>query len=102
MKADVTSHRSLIVAACWGLAMLLAAASLQRARGQLLQGTIDGNVTDASQAAVAGAKVVATDQATNLVRDTTTSSAGVHNRTAVPPGTYSVTVSAPSFQNHTR
>src|SRR5438045_945608 len=31
------------------------------ASGQLIQGTIDGNVTDASQAAVAGAKVVATN-----------------------------------------
>src|SRR4051812_6935573 len=69
---------------------------------QLLQGTIDGNITDASQAALAGAKVVGTEQATGFVRDTTTGTDGVYSLSALPPGTYTVTVSAPGFQTYTR
>ena len=44
------------------------------AQGQLLQGSLGGNVTDASQAAIVGAKVVATDQTTGFSRETVTSS----------------------------
>src|SRR6185437_11255286 len=71
------------------------------ARAQLLQGSITGNVTDASQAAVVGAKVVATEQTTNFTRDTTTNGAGVYNLPTMPPGTYTLTVTAPSFQTST-
>ena len=67
-------------------------------QAQLLQGSITGNVTDSSQAAVAGAKVVATEQTTNFTRDTTTNAAGVYNLPTMPPGSYTVTVTAPSFQ----
>ena len=42
----------------------------------MLQGTIDGNVTDPSQAAVAGATVTVTNQGTTLSRETTTNSLG--------------------------
>ena len=72
------------------------------AQGQLLQGTMDGNVTDSSQAAVAGARVVATDQATNFTRDTLTNSAGGYTLPTLPPGTYTVTVSASGFQSYTQ
>jgi len=75
--------------------------SVRPAQAQLLQGSITGNVTDASQAAVAGAKVVATEQTTNFTRDTTTNSAGVYNLPTMPPGSYNVTVTAPSFQTST-
>ncbi len=75
--------------------------SVRPAQAQLLQGSITGNVTDASQAAVAGAKVVATEQTTNFTRDTTTNAAGVYNLPTMPPGSYNVTVTAPSFQTST-
>ncbi len=68
---------------------------------QLLQGSITGNVSDASQAAVVGAKVVATEQQTNFTRETTTNAAGGYNILTLPPGTYTVTVTAPSFQTTT-
>src|SRR5271168_3679611 len=80
------------------LAGLSALVSVRPAQAQLLQGSITGNVTDASQAAVAGAKVVATEQTTNFSRDTTTNAAGVYNLPTMPPGSYTVTVTAPSFQ----
>ena len=62
------------------------------ARAQLLQGSITGNVTDSTQAAVVEAKVVATEQQTNFTRDTTTNASGVYNLLQLPPGTYTVIV----------
>ena len=74
---------------------------IEPVQAQLLQGSITGNVTDASQAAVVGAKVVATEEQTNFTRDTTTNGAGAYNLPTLPPGTYTVTVTAPSFQTST-
>lgn len=54
----------------------LALAGTAPARDQLLQGTIDGNVTDPTQAAVVGAKVAVTSEQTNFTRDTLTNAAG--------------------------
>jgi hypothetical protein len=87
---------------CWSLVIALVILGAPRANGQLIQGTIDGNVTDASQAAVAGAKVGATNQDTNFTRDTTTNSTGLYTIPTLPPGTYTLTVSAPGFQTYTR
>jgi hypothetical protein len=65
---------------------------------QLLQGTLTGNVTDASQAPMAGAIVNAKDQATGFIRSATSNSAGLYTLSELPPGVYDVTVSAPGFQ----
>ena len=70
------------------------------ARAQLLQGTIVGDVVDSSQAAVVGAKVVATSQQTNFTREAVTNSAGAFDLPGLPPETYTVTVTAPGFQNY--
>jgi len=83
------------------LAVLALTIWVEPAHAQLLQGSITGNVTDASQAAVAGAKVVATEQQTNFTRDTTTNESGIYNLLTMPPGTYNVVVTAPSFQTST-
>jgi hypothetical protein len=80
------------------LAGLNALVLINPAQAQLLQGSITGNVTDANQAAVVAAKIVATDQQTNFTRETVTNSSGVYNLPTLPPGTYTVTVTAPSFQ----
>src|SRR5467141_1436343 len=72
------------------------------ARAQLLQGslqgTIDGNVTDSSQAAI----VTARDQQTNFTRETKTSSVGGYSLSGLPPGTYIITVSSAGFQSYTQ
>jgi hypothetical protein len=64
---------------------------------QLLQGTINGNVTDSSQAAIAGATVTVTNTATTLTRDTTTNSLGDYTLPTLPPGTYDLSVKANGF-----
>jgi Carboxypeptidase regulatory-like domain len=72
------------------------------AYSQLLQGTIDGNVSDPSQAAVAGANVTATNQDTSFTRDTVTNSAGGYSLPTLPPGAYTIKVTAPGFQTYTQ
>ena len=67
-------------------------------RAQVLQGTLNGNVDDASQAAMSGATVVATDQATGFSRRTITDASGFYTLSALPPGIYNVNVSAAGFQ----
>jgi hypothetical protein len=69
---------------------------------QLLQGTIDGNVTDPSHAAVVNATVKVTNQATTLTRETTTNSQGEYTVPTLPPGAYDLTVSAPGFTPYSR
>src|SRR6266567_1623543 len=83
------------------LAGLGALVLVSPAQAQLLQGSITGNVTDANQAAVVAAGIVATDQQTNFTRDALTNSSGVYNFPTLPPGTYTVTVTATSFQTTT-
>jgi hypothetical protein len=81
--------------------LLLAVVASREVRGQLLQGSITGNVTDTSNAAIPQARVEAREQKTNVTRETTTNTGGVFNLPTMPPGTYTVTVSAPSFQTKT-
>jgi hypothetical protein len=64
---------------------------------QLLQGTINGNVTDPSGAAVAGATVRVTNDATAVGREVTTNTSGEYTLPTLPPGTYDLTVSASGF-----
>ncbi len=61
-------------------------------------GTIDGTVTDASGAAVAGATVTLTDTGTNTSRTATTNETGRYLFINVPPGTYNLTVNKTGFR----
>jgi hypothetical protein len=98
MSTQVAARRLAVAFACVSWILTLAP---QKVRGQLLQGTITGNVTDTSNAAVADARVEAREQKTNFTRDTMTNTAGVYNLPTMPPGTYNVTVTAPSFRTVT-
>lgn len=88
-------------ASCWLLLTGVALLIPGHARAQLLQGSIDGYVTDQSEAVVVGAKVFATEQETSLTRNTLTNSAGAYSLDGLPPGTYTVTVTAPGFETYT-
>jgi hypothetical protein len=70
--------------------------------GQLNRGSITGTVTDASGAAVPGAKVVAQNQGTNAATDTTTNEAGQYNFPNLPVGSYAISVESTNFKRATR
>ena len=77
-------------------ALALLALSTHNAQAQGL-GKIVGTVTDPSGAAIAGAKVAATQAGTGMASETATNSTGGYVFPALPPTTYNLTVSAPGF-----
>ena len=60
--------------------------------------TINGSVTDASGGLVTGAKITATQTSTGAQRTTQTSSAGLYSLSALPAGSYDVTIGATGFK----
>ena len=86
---------------CW---ILLVSVTLfpEWCRAQLLQGTINGNVADASQAAIVAAAVTAQNTGTSFTRETVTNSAGEYTLATLPPGTYTVSIKAQGFQTYQR
>ena len=73
------------------------------AAGAFAQGgnvAISGTVSDPSGAVIAGAKVTVTQKAMSFVREDVTSSSGQFNIAALPPATYTVTVSASGFKQY--
>jgi hypothetical protein len=88
--------RSLLTAA------FLVLAAPYAAHAQVLYGSIVGNVTDASQAAVSGATVTITNAETNLVRQATTSETGAYSIPNLPSGVYTLKVSKEGFTTYTQ
>ena len=70
----------------------------QIGRAQGLYGSLTGNITDPSGAAVPKAKVEALSADTGIARQTETDSRGVYLFSNLQPGFYKVTVTLPSFQ----
>lgn len=66
--------------------------------GQATQGSILGNVTDPTGAAVPDAKVVVKNEGTNLVREIMTDSGGDYRVSGIEPGFYRVIVTATGFR----
>jgi hypothetical protein len=63
-----------------------------------VSGSISGTVLDSSGAAVPGAKVVLTDQASQVTRETVTNNSGYFTFAAIIPGTYTVSVEMKNFK----
>src|SRR5437899_6641825 len=75
------------------MAVLLGAILLgfsAQAMGQAVNATLLGTVTDSSGAAVAGAKVTATEMKTGVSRNTTTNDSGNYAFADLAPGQYEV------------
>src|SRR6185436_1168045 len=72
------------------------------AGAQSIDGTLRGEVTDPSGAVIVGAKVTATNVATNVSAETTTSASGTYNFPNLLPGMYKVTVEISGFEKYTR
>src|SRR5690242_9471347 len=83
--------------ACSFAAILLLAALVGPAAAQTLYGSLTGNVTDASGAAVPNAKVEALNVGTGILKGAQTDERGSYLFNDLQPGSYRVTVSAPSF-----
>jgi hypothetical protein len=63
--------------------------------------SLQGVVTDQTGAAVSGAKVTATNEATGVIRDAQTDNAGFYRISGLPPGSYTVSAEAASFKAQT-
>ena len=70
--------------------------------GQVLYGSILGSVTDASGAAMPGATVTIEQAETKLTRELVTDASGAYHFTAVPPGTYTISVKMNGFRTYSR
>jgi hypothetical protein len=80
------------------LAGLMALAPAKLLLAQATTGTIYGGVSDTSGSVVPGAKVTATNVATNVVRTATSAADGSFSLPFVPIGTYRVEIDAPGFK----
>jgi len=60
--------------------------------------SLQGTVLDSKGGAVAGAKVMVTNQNTGIARETTASDQGFYRINELPPGSYTVTVEASGFK----
>ncbi|MFT4114884.1 TonB-dependent receptor domain-containing protein [Silvibacterium sp.] len=67
-------------------------------QAQNFRGGITGSLTDRAGAVIANIDITATEQSTGVAHLTRTSAAGEYHFTDLPPGDYSVTVSAPGFR----
>jgi hypothetical protein len=64
---------------------------------QVLYGSLTGTVKDPTGAIVSGARVTALETRTGVSQETTSDSSGIYRFTALLPGTYKVTITAPNF-----
>jgi carboxypeptidase family protein len=69
---------------------------------QVLYGSIVGSVTDSSGAAMPGATVTIEQTETKLTRELVTDASGAYHFTAVPSGTYTVSVKMSGFRTFSR
>ena len=74
------------------------AAGFRPAQAQILYGSLTGNVTDASQANVAGAKVSILEKTSGQSRETVTNQTGSYTFSTLIPGSYEVRVVKEGFR----
>jgi len=89
-----TDKNAIINCAILALACLVISSA---AWGQVLYGTLTGNVTDPSAAVVPNAKVEALNTATGITKATTTDANGAYRFSDLQQGNYRVSISAAGF-----
>src|SRR5438128_7981760 len=89
--------QALVAVAVFGMFVMPASASAQAVTGTLL-----GNVTDSSGAAVPGATVTATETQTNISRTTVSNESGYYIFSSLQNGTYSVDAELQGFKKFVR
>lgn len=83
----------------FGLLIFASVIAITPAFAQSSFGTLTGNITDSSGAAVPGAQVTITNAATSEQRKVTTSTEGVYQLLSLPPGQYSLDAEAQGFKH---
>lgn len=73
-----------------------------RGLGQVLYGSLVGNITDPSGASVAGVRVSATNADTGLAREATSTDRGAFSILDLPAGHYNVTIASSAFAAYTQ
>jgi len=91
-----TKMRSLLKLAA--LTMVLLGSSLARAQ---FNASLSGTVLDPTKAVIANATVTLTDNATQAAKTTTSSGDGTYQFNELPPGTYTLMITAKGFQDNT-
>src|SRR5882724_906608 len=91
----------------WQLSMAILLATIflgfsQPVRGQAVNATLLGTVTDSSGAAVSNAKVTITETNTGISRTSQTNESGNYISPDLPPGTYTVTAEQSGFKRVSR
>src|SRR5207245_2217262 len=89
IRARFSCRLLLCMVLCWMATSL---------HGQGYFGTISGDITDPSKAAVPDARVTLLDQQKGYQFTTTSDKSGRYVFTSVPPGTYSVSAQVPGFE----
>jgi len=84
------------------LGLLLALGTAQQLNAQVLYGSLVGNVTDQSGAAVPGATVKVTQAQTDFTRSVVTDQSGGYSLSTIPAGTYTVEVTKVGFKTSQR
>lgn len=96
------NHKTVLATATVLTALLILGTLGPSAQAQTLYGSLVGNVTDPSKAPVPGAKAVAVNTGTGLVREAVTDERGAYLFTDLQPGTYDVRITATFFAAFTR
>ncbi len=90
--------RQMLKGAFYLLAMVLVALAPRNASAQAVSARLEGVVSDATQAVIPNAKVVATNKATGLEYDTATNESGRFVFVQLPPGTYTLSATTTGFK----
>ena len=81
---------------------LISSIFIRSAQAQVLYGSLVGTVGDPSGSVVPSAAVTLTEQATSIVRNTTSDGGGRYSFVNVLPGTYTVKVTATGFKAYSK
>jgi len=98
----MVNHRWINLFVLFGAFFSLVCIVSQPASAQVLYGSIVGVVEDPSGAVVPGATLTLTNVATGIARDIVADDQGRYTAVNMPPGTYTITVTAPGFRTTTR
>ena len=100
-STDLRTISVLLVVLFAGLVFIIQLSPTASAQTTISSGSIQGTVTDPTGAAVSGARVTITNQATGKSESLTTNSSGSYSSGPLTPDTYKVTATGGGFRTTT-